>query len=241
MILANVGLYDHTVSNYVSQSGIPFLSVEFRSAPEQQDIVHDNYNALQWLSTHANQLDVDPTRIAVMGDSGSGGLAACLAVYARDQCFSPAIAMQILIYPMLDDRNTKPDSHLVPFMAWDYDSNETAWRAILGNDSETGIGGPRVSAYKAAARVEEAAGLPSAYIIFRDEDIEFAKRLTMTRVHCELHVRPGCPHGYDGFAPDTTAGKRANADKIRVLQSLSSGMSPENSRIPAEASTTCKL
>ncbi|KAK3077554.1 hypothetical protein LTS18_009924 [Coniosporium uncinatum] len=247
MILANVGLYDHTVSNYVSQSGIPFLSVEFRSAPEQQDIVHDNYHALQWLSTHADELGVDPTRIAVMGDSGGGGLAACLAIYARDRCFSPAIAMQILIYPMLDDRNTKPNSHLVPFMAWDYDSNETAWRAILENDSETGIGGPRVSAYKAAARIGDAAGLPSAYIdvgdldIFRDEDIEFAKRLTMAGVHCELHVRSGCPHGYDGFAPDTTVGKRANADKVRVLQSLRSGMSPENSKTPAEASTTFKL
>jgi len=247
MILGNVGLYDQTVSNYVSQSGVPFLSVEFRSAPEQQNIVYDNYHALQWLSTHANELGIDPARIAVMGDSGGGGLAACLAIYARDQCFKPAIAMQILIYPMLDDRNTKPDPHLVPFMAWDYDSNETAWRAILGNDSQTGIGGPDVSAYKAAARVGEVAGLPLTYIdvgdldIFRDEDIEFAKRLTMAGVHCELHVRPGCPHGYDGFAPDTAVGRRANADKIRVLQDIGREMADQNPGPRAVSSEALKL
>lgn len=158
MILSNVGLYDGPVARYVSATGVPFLSVEYRYAPEfpAPTPVTDCYAGLQWLAANAAELGVDPTRIAVMGDSGGGGVAASLAIYARDQG-GPAIARQVLIYPMLDDRNTTPDPQLVPFATWTYDDNTTGWGALLG----AAAGGSDVSPYGAAARLENLAQPPA--------------------------------------------------------------------------------
>lgn len=228
MILGRVDLYNIPVGRYVSESGTPFLSVEFRYAPEHPHptLVEDSYCGLQWLRDHAVELHVDPTRIGIMGDSGGGGIAAGLGLYARDKGFSPSIAKQVLIYPMLDDRNTKPDPELVPFMSWDYDSNMTGWAAVLGNDPKTGVGGPDVSEYASPARVKDPKGLPATYIevgeldIFRNEDVEYARRLGMAGVSCELHVHPGVPHAFEAFAPDSKVAARSRADRIRVLQSF---------------------
>ena len=118
MILSNIGLYDGIVARYVSASDVPMLSVEYRYAPEYPGLtpVEDSYVALRWLSDHAAELGVDPGRIAVMGDSAGGGIAAGLALLARDRG-GPSLAQQILIYPMLDDRTAVPDPELVPFAA----------------------------------------------------------------------------------------------------------------------------
>lgn len=81
MILSNVTIYDGPVARYVSATGVPFLSVEYRDAPEQSapTPVTDCYAGLLWLHEHGADLGVDPSRIAVMGDSGGGGVAASLA------------------------------------------------------------------------------------------------------------------------------------------------------------------
>lgn len=223
MILSNVDIYDRPVARYVSATGVPFLSVEYRYAPEypHPTPVEDCYAGLVWLVEHARDLGVDPARIAIMGDSGGGGVAAGLALYARDRG-GPAVARQILIYPMLDDRNTRPDPSLLPFMTWSYDDNLTGWGALLGD----AVGGPNVSPHAAAARVVDASGLPPTYIdvgeldIFRDEDIEYARRLSAAGVSVELHVHPGVPHGWEVFAPDIAVTRRAFADRHRVLASL---------------------
>ena len=128
MILSNVEIYDGPVARYVSASGVPFLAVEYRYAPEfpHPVPVEDCYAGLQWMVEHAGELGIDPARIAVMGDSGGGGVGGGLVILARDRG-GPAIAKQILIYPMLDDRNTTPDARLVPFVTWSYDDNVTGW------------------------------------------------------------------------------------------------------------------
>jgi acetyl esterase/lipase len=128
MILSNVTIYDGPVARYVSATGVPFLSVEYRYAPEHPapTPVTDGYAGLEWLVAHATELGVDPERIAIMGDSGGGGVAASLAIYARDYG-APAIAKQILLYPMLDDCNTMPDPELAAFATWTYDDNATGW------------------------------------------------------------------------------------------------------------------
>jgi acetyl esterase/lipase len=180
MIASCVEVYDAPIVRYVSATGVPFLSVEYRFAPEfpAPTPVTDCYAGLRWLAANATDLGVDASRIAIMGDSGGGGVAASLAIYARDQA-GPVIAKQILIYPMLDDRNTTPDPELVPFAPWTYDDNITGWRALLGSAT----GGPDVSPYGAAARLKDFAGLPPAYLevgeldIFRDETIAYAQNL----------------------------------------------------------------
>ena len=109
------------------------LSIEYRLAPEYPypAPLEDAYSGLVWLAAHAAELDVDPDRIAVMGDSAGGGLAAAVAILSRDRG-GPALAHQILLYPMLDDRTTTPDPEIVPFAGWTYSDNITGWNALLG-------------------------------------------------------------------------------------------------------------
>ncbi|APR82989.1 Hypothetical protein A7982_08338 [Minicystis rosea] len=223
MILGSVDLYDATLKRYVSQSGVPLLAVDYRLAPEHPHPtpVEDCYAGLAWLTEHARELYADPARIAVMGDSAGGGLAAATALVARDRG-GPKLARQILIYPMLDDRTTTADPEIAPFAVWTYDDNVTGWSALLGASA----GKEGVSPYGAPARATSLAGLPKAYIevgeldIFRDEDIEYARRLSRAGVPTELHVHPGVPHAFESFAPDTDVSRRSTRDRIRVLRSF---------------------
>ena len=220
MILSNVSIYDGPVARYVSDTGVPFLSVEYRYAPEYPHPVpvDDCYAGLCWLAEHAGELGIDPNRIAVMGDSGGGGVGAGLVIYNRDHS-GPALAKQILIYPMLDDRNTTPDPNIEPFMIWTYEDNATGWGALLGKS----MGKENVSPYAAPARLEDYRGLPPAYIevgeldIFRDEDIEYARRLGAVGISTELHVHPGVPHAWEIFAPDIETSQRSRADRLRAI------------------------
>ena len=220
MIASSAEIYDAPVARYVGATGVPFLSVDFRYAPEfpAPTPVTDCYAALQWLVSAADELQVDVDRIAIMGDSGGGGVAASLAIYTRDHG-GPQISQQILVYPMLDDRNTTPDPELAPFAPWTYDDNITGWTAVLGDS----VGGPDVSPYAAAARLEDFAGLPRTYIefgqmdVFRDEGLSYAHRLMEAGVTTELHVHPGVPHGFDVFVPSCRVSQLAMSYRHSAL------------------------
>ena len=116
MIVGSVPIFDGPVSRYVARTGVPMLSVQYRLAPEHPHPVpvEDAYAGLTWLAGDANELGIDPGRIAVMGDSAGGGLAAGAAILSRDR-HGPPITRQLLIYPMLDDRTTTPDPYIAPF------------------------------------------------------------------------------------------------------------------------------
>jgi acetyl esterase/lipase len=196
--------------------------MDYRLAPEFHDTTpaEDAFTATRWLFEHADQQGVDPTRIALMGDSGGGGVAAGAAILARDH--GVQLARQILIYPMLDDRNTTPDPALAPTATWTYDNNFTGWHALLGG----AIGGSSVSHVAAPARLHDFAGLAAAYIevgeldIFRDESIDYARRLIAAGVSCELHVVPGAPHAHDLIGMPFAIGRRSLDEKIRAINSV---------------------
>jgi acetyl esterase/lipase len=223
MIGGSVALYDGIISRYVASSGVAMLAVDYRLAPEHPypTPVEDCYVGLQWLAEHAAELEVDTARIAVMGDSAGGGLAAGTALLARDRG-GPDLAHQILIYPMLDDRNTSPDPELIPFAVWSYDDNITGWRAFLGEN----IGGANVGAYAAPARATDLSGLPPCYLevgqldIFRDEGLTYALRLSDAGVTVEFHLRPGVPHGFEAYAHATDIARRSVNDRLRVLNTI---------------------
>jgi acetyl esterase/lipase len=216
-------MYDLAVRDYVAGSGVPMLVVDYRVAPEHPHPtpVEDCYAALGWLAENAAALTVDAARFAVMGDSAGGGLAAGVCLLARDRG-GPAVAQQLLIYPMLDDRTTTPDPALLPFLTWSYDDNMTGWGALLGDAAGTDA----VSAYAAPARAADLTGLPDTYIdigdldIFRDEDLTYARRLSDAGVQTELHLHPGCPHAFDGLAHGADVSQRAIADRLRRLRTL---------------------
>jgi acetyl esterase/lipase len=209
-------LYDAVVRGYVAATGVPMLMVDYRVAPEFGDPVpvHDCLAALRWLADHTVELGVDPTRIAVMGDSAGGGLAAGVCLAARDGG-GPAVAAQLLIYPMLDDRTVDPDPLISPFLTWTYDDNVTGWRALLGDRAA----GP----YAAPARADDLTGLPPAYLdigaldVFRSEVLRYADRLATAGVPVELHLHPGCPHASEMLAPNAGSSRRAISDRVRRL------------------------
>jgi acetyl esterase/lipase len=222
--LEHIGeLYDVAVRDYVAASGVPMLVVDYRVAPEHPHPtpVEDCYVTLQWLAQNGPTLGFDPDRLAVMGDSAGGGLAAGVCLMARDRG-GPAIAQQLLIYPMLDDRTATPDPQLLPFLTWTYDDNITGWGALLGDSAGT----DPVSQYAAPARADDLTGLPPTYIdtgdldIFRDEDVSYARRLSDAGVPTELHLHPGCPHAFEALAHRADVSQRAINDRLRRLRAL---------------------
>ena len=223
MIAGSVPIFGGPVSRYVARTGVPMLSVQYRLAPEHPHPVpvEDAYAGLTWLAGHAGELGIDPGRIAVMGDSAGGGLAAGAAILSRDRQ-GPAIARQLLIYPMLDDRTTTPDPYIAPLAGWSYEDNATGWNALLGTGHEKRDAGPAA----APGRLKDARGLPPAYIevgqldVFRDESLRYALTLSRAGVPVELHLHPGVPHEYDAIAFDADVSRRAQADRGRVLRSL---------------------
>lgn len=223
LIAGDVTMYNGGIARYVDNTGVPFLGVEFRPAPEAQYPINvkDAYAGLKWMFQNAGKLGVDPARIAVMGDSGGGAMATSITHWNLEHEKLP-IVKQILIYPMLDDRNTIEDKDIGAFAVWNEIDNHTGWQCHLGDLFQT----DKVPPSAAAARMTKADGLPPAYIevgeldIFRDEDIAYAAKLGQAGISCEFHLHPGCPHAFEVFAAESTVAKRAFADRYRAISSF---------------------
>ncbi|WP_029432524.1 alpha/beta hydrolase [Blastococcus sp. URHD0036] len=202
--------------------GLAVVSVDYRLAPDtpHPGPVEDCYAGLVWTAAAAGELGIDPDRIVVAGTSAGGGLAAALALMARDRG-GPALAGQVLMAPMLDDRNdTVSAVQMAGHGLWDRAANEMGWTALLGVDR----GGPDVSPYAAPARADDLSGLPPAIIdvgsaeTFRDEDVAYAGRLWAAGGQAELHVWPGGFHGFDTVAPQAQISQEAQAARLRWLR-----------------------
>lgn len=176
--------------------GIAVAAVDYRLAPEHPYPIplEDCYSVLTWL---AGLPDVDPGRIAIGGASAGGGLAAALALLARDRAEVRPV-LQILSYPMLDDRTVDPSLDDPGFRLWNTASNRFGWSAYLGGAN------PAVAV---PARRDDLAGLPPTWIgigtldLFHNEDLIYARRLEAAGVPVEVHEVPGAFHGFDRIAP----------------------------------------
>ncbi|GAA4546606.1 alpha/beta hydrolase [Pseudonocardia xishanensis] len=186
----------------VAELGVVVVSVDYRLAPEHRypAQVEDCYAALRWLHDGADDLGVDPGRIGVEGMSAGGALAAALALLVRDRG-ELSLALQSLIYPMLDDRPaaTVPDG-VTGTIAWFRESNAFGWASLLGEDA---VGGPDVSPYAAPARATDLSGLPPTYIgaagldLLVHQNLDYAKRLIAAGVPTQVEVYPRAFHGFD--------------------------------------------
>jgi acetyl esterase/lipase len=202
--------------------GCVVMSVDYRLAPETPfpGAVEDCYAALLWLHRNADEVGVDPRRIAISGESAGGGLAASLALLARDRGEVP-VCFQQLIFPMIDDRTgSVGDAH--PYAGeflWTAASNRYGWRSLLN----AAPGDEGISPYAAAARAPTLAGLAPAFIavgaldLFVEEDIEYARRLIHAGVPTELHVYPGAFHGYL-MAPQARVTRQADHDADTAMR-----------------------
>ena len=197
------------------------VTVEYRLAPEAPfpAPLDDAYAALLWTYRNCAALGGDPRRIAVQGESAGGGLAAMLAIAARDRGEVPLIH-QSLIYPMLDDRTgTKLPPFPIGRVAWTGALNQAGWTAFLG----------RPAGQKAApdgavpARTRTVAGLPDTFIgvgaidLFVEEDLDFARRLIEAGVPTDLQVVPGAYHGFDVAVPQAASSQRFRQAQFAAL------------------------
>ncbi|MEG9249943.1 alpha/beta hydrolase [Arthrobacter sp. Soc17.1.1.1] len=201
------------------ETGAVVVAVDYRLSPEHPfpAPLDDVHAGLQWLFASAEVLSIDPHRVAVAGSSAGGGLAAGLTLLNRDNG-GPRIAFQYLMYPMLDHTHTSNSSrefHDIP--TWNRAHSQFAWQCYLG------AGQPSPPIYAAPAAAEDLAALPPTLIqvgdldLFRDEDINYATRLSNAGVPTELHVYPGAYHGYELNCPTSSLGAQTLTDRNRAL------------------------
>lgn len=196
------------------------VSVEYRLAPENPfpAAPDDIYAALTWLAASAANLGVDPARVAIGGQSAGGGLAAGVALMARDRG-GPALKFQLLLEPCVDDTHTTVSSRTITDpRVWCRDASLAAWKDYLG----AAYGG-EISPYAAPARAKDLSGSPSAFVfvadrdLIRDEAVSYAQRLMQAGVRTELHVYPGAFHGFISLVPDAGISRRATDEVIGAL------------------------
>ncbi|KAL6415745.1 esterase/lipase [Ilyonectria robusta] len=211
-------LYHHSM-----ETGVQFFSVDYRLAPEHPypTPLEDCWTALTWVISQASVFGVDTSRIAVMGESAGGGLAAGLTLLARDRGLNPPLARQFLLYPMLDDR-TKDKAPPGVFTLWDDADNVTGWTAYLGSKA----GGDDVPVYAAAGRVKDVTGLPPLYTdigqldIFVQETHAYVGKFLAAGIEAEFHIYPGLSHGWEGIMPSHYASTAAMRNRDRQLKTL---------------------
>ncbi|MDN4162591.1 alpha/beta hydrolase [Nocardioides abyssi] len=209
-VMGSAAQDDLLCSELARDVGVVVVSVDYRLAPENPfpTPLDDCAAALAWLRASADELGVDPERIAVGGASAGGLLAAALAQRTADE--GEPVAFQLLVYPMLDDRtNLRADHGGRGRFLWTPASNRFGWTSYLGHElADDGEDRP----YAVPARRTDLAGLPPAWIgvgdldLFHDEDLEYAARLRAAGVACDVHVEPGMYHAADAFLGDAAPG-----------------------------------
>ena len=216
-VIGNLDTERPWASLLANASGVTVISVAYRLAPEHPfpAALDDAYEVLTWAADNAVQLGIDPARIAVGGHSAGGGLAAAVALRARDEG-GPAIAFQLLHQAGLDDRLQSWSALNVPETPFASRAGTAdMWRYYLGGEPATALSAP--------ARATDLSGLPPAYVAaaelcpHRDEDVEYAMRLLQARVSVELHVWPGTFHGSQAIV-SADISQRQNAELAGALR-----------------------
>jgi acetyl esterase/lipase len=211
---------DGLVSQMAAWAGCMAVSVQYRLAPEDPypRSLQDADAALSWVLANASALGVDPDRIAVGGASAGGGLAAGLALLARDRG-QVGICFQLLVYPMLDDRRAGSGSSREDLRVWSTRDNRFAWDAYLRRLSER----EDVPVYAAPSRSQDLSGLPPTGLlvgdldIFFKENIDYTRRLQAAEIPVDLRVYGGAFHGFNVLAPQAELSKRFNRDLCEIL------------------------
>ena len=208
---------------FANMSGAVVINAHYRLAPETPfpGPVEDAYDALKWTYENADMLGIDRERISVMGHSAGGGLAAALAIVARDRGELP-IRAQFLIYPMIDYRtgtaSAPVDNPYTGEFVWTRASNRFGWASLRGDYDLTG---PRLGHFSPAL-LDDVADLPPTFIstgamdLFLEEDMAYGLRLSRAGVPIDMHVYPGAVHAFDLF-PETRLSKNADGDLITAM------------------------
>ena len=217
-VMGTVEGSDQTNIAIASKLGVVVLSVDYRLAPEHPipAPLDDCYAGLKWLHEESESLKIDPSRIGVGGESAGGGLAAALAIKARDEA-EYEVCHQHLTYPMLDNltgSESHPGDPLVGEFVWTRAHNQYGWQSYLGDAPRTA---PQVP-----ARVDSFEGLPHTWMmtasldLFRDENIAYANGLLAAGIGTEIICYEGACHGFQMIA-GASVSKRYVRDHMEAL------------------------
>lgn len=223
--LGSINAVDNSARRIADEIDVTVITVDFRLAPENPypAALDDGYAVLEWVAKTDDEA-IDPGRIVVLGDSAGGGIAAALAMRARDSD-GPAISAMLLDAPTIDDRCDTPSMReFTDTPMWRGPDTPIAWRAYLGQ-IERGSTNVPIYAAPARASVNELRGLPPAWVTTyqldptRDEVLQFANRLAQADVPTELHLYPSAFH-LAHTIPGTTIGRRMLADKYAAIRRM---------------------
>lgn len=170
----------------------------------------DCYNVLLWMKEHSAEYNIRPDQLMVGGESAGGGLTAAVCIYARDQG-QAAVAFQMPLYPMLDDRMITPSSRDNDAPVWNTRSNENGWKLYLDALYQT----EQVPSYAAPGRLTDFSGLPPAFTYvgtiepFHDETVRYFDQLKEAGVWSVCREYKGCFHAFDLMAPKSEPAKDA--------------------------------
>lgn len=224
-VLGAPEMMDDYLAELAHSVGALVIAVDYRLAPEHPfpAPVEDCFAALRWIYDEAEALGVNRQRIVLMGHSAGGGLAAALAIMARDRRMPP-LAGLALVYPMLDHRTGTADtpSHnpVTGTFSWSREPNRFCWECLRGGFEPAG----ERAAWFSPALASTLDGLPPSIIatggldLFMDEDVAFAMQLSRSGVSVELHVYPGVPHMFDLHPGRVT--EQCKADVLRALLTM---------------------
>jgi acetyl esterase len=202
-VLCGLDSHDAVCRAICNASGCVVVAVDYRLAPEYPfpSGVEDCYAALAWVVEHASEVGGDPDRIAVVGDSAGGNLAAAVALLARDRN-GPRVCQQVLVYPMLDPRADTP-SHLEVGPGFYLLSEEVQWfwaQYLTKDDWQ--------NPYASPTSAPDLTRLPPALVVtaendpLRDEGERYAAALSAAGVDVTLHRYDGMFHSFMSFQAD---------------------------------------
>jgi acetyl esterase/lipase len=231
-VMGHAAQEDLMCGRMAAELGAVVASVDYRLAPEHPfpEPLHDCHDALVWL---ARRDDVDVHRIVIGGASAGGGLAAALALLARDRDEVRPL-FQLLTYPMLDDRTAVGSSDPRGVRLWNTSSNRFGWRSYLGADP----GGDDVSGLAAPGRAVNLEGVAPAWIgvgdldLFFAEDLAYADRLRAAGVQCEVFRVEGAFHGFDVIHPRATVSRAFRNAQMDAASRALAGPQPPRLRLP---------
>jgi acetyl esterase len=186
----------------------------------------DAYAGLAWVHANAARLKVDSNRIAVIGDSAGGALAAGVAQKARDNAELPLCA-QILLYPVTDCAcATASAQQFVDTPMWTAGSNRNMWQVYLrGCGYRVGASLAQVPPYASPAQCTDLRGLPPAFVEtaefdpLRDEALDYARRLGESGVSVTLNETRGTVHGID-MVPSSPATIAAIGRRVQAIREI---------------------
>ena len=220
LVMGSNHSFEPLARELAAASGAVVVAIDYRLAPEAPPPAQfdDSYIATQWVSRNAFELGIDPNRLAVVGDSAGGSLAAGVALAARDRG-GPAICAQVLLYPGLDRDMTAPSiSSLADAPMLSRDDIDYL-HALADGDS-----GPPQDPNLVPAYAADLSGLPPAIVVtagcdpIRDWGERYAERLRDAEVQTTLTRYPGTYHGFLMRSDTTARGRLAIAETGALLR-----------------------